>query len=224
MTHAAMSDNNQNSPDLSTTLLVGVLGGVLLSQRRQRPAGSLAILAGLGMIAYAARPLARRWVLRHGESRRRLRLKTTLEIKRPVTEVFAFCKDFANFPEIIGSLRRVIDYEDGRSHWEGYSLTGEIVEWDAVVTKYVPNAVIAWASVPASDVRTSGVIRFAAAASGGTRVTVELTYLPRPSGVSDALHALAAQPREQQIRADLAGASFYLESLPSATFTRGSAA
>jgi len=209
-----MPDSNHNVEELSARLAVGVVGGVLLAQESKRR-GALARLVGLGLVLGAAEPLLRRWLVRQGSARRRVRLRTTVEIARPVQEVFSFCKDFENFPRIIGSLRSVIDYQDGRSHWQGYTPSGDIVEWDVVVTKYVPNSVIAWSSVPQSDVTTTGVLRFAATPAGGTRLAIELTYVPADTGLSDALHAIATQPRQEQIRADIERAAFYIESLPS---------
>jgi uncharacterized membrane protein len=203
--------------------LGGALGGALLAQRGRRGVGAIAALIGVGLIGQAARPLLRNWVLRHGQARRRLRVRTTIHVARPVPEVFTFCKDFENFPRIIGSLRRITDFQDGRSHWEAYSPSGEVVEWDAVITKYVPNAVIGWSSVPSSNVATTGLIRFAASGDNSTRLTIELTYLPREAGFAEAMHALATRSREAQILGDLARASFYIESLPT-TRTRDSAA
>ena len=41
---------------------------------------------------------------------------------------------------------------DGRSHWCASTPAGRSLEWDTVTTKYVPNRVIAWQSVPGSPV------------------------------------------------------------------------
>jgi uncharacterized membrane protein len=196
------------------SLALGAIGGALVAQRRERRLGPLAAAIGVGMMLHAARPMLRDWVLRRGAARRRVRLRTTIEVARPVSEVFAFCKDFENFPRVIGSLRRVTDYQDGRSHWEAYSPTGDVVEWDAVVTKYVPNAVIGWTSVPSSRVTTTGVIRFAAAPDNRTRLTLDLTYFPQENRFAEALHAIASRPRQEQLLAELRRASFYIESLP----------
>jgi uncharacterized membrane protein len=199
---------------VAASLALGAIGGALIAQRRKRRLGPLAAAIGVGLIVYAARPLLRDWVLRRGGARRRIRLRTTIEIARPVNEVFAFCKDFENFARVIGSLRRVTDYQDGRSHWEAYSPTGEIVEWDAVVTKYVPNAVIGWTSVASSRVIMSGVIRFAATPNNSTRLTLDLTYVPQDNRLAEALKAMAVRPRTKQLLAELRRASFYVESLP----------
>ena len=97
-------------------------------------------------------------------------MTTSIEIERPVAEVFAFFKDSRTSRAIIGSVRSVLDYQDGRSHWELYTPSGAVVEWDAVVTKYVPNSVIAWESVVRSLVDSSGMVRLRRVSSARTRV------------------------------------------------------
>ena len=205
------------------TIALGAIGGALIAQRTRRRVGPIAALIGLGLIGQAARPLLRNWVLRRAAARRRVRLRTTIDVARPVSEVFAFCKDFENFTRVVGSLRRVTDFQDGRSHWEAYSPSGDVVEWDAVVTKYVPNAVIGWSSVPSSPVTTTGVIRFASNGDDKTRLTIDLTFLPRDGGLAEALRTLASRPRQEQLLGDIRRASFYIESLPTTT-TRVTAA
>jgi uncharacterized membrane protein len=103
------------------------------------------------MVAGAVTPAVLRWVRRAGAANRAVDMRMTLVVERPVAEVFEFCRDFANFPEIVDVLLSVEDFQDGRSHWAVRSPTGQAIEWDAIVTKYVPNSVIAWESVPRLD-------------------------------------------------------------------------
>jgi uncharacterized membrane protein len=161
-------------------------------------------------------PRAAGKLVRAGAARRRVRLRTTLILDKPVREVFDFCHDFENFQRIIQSLRRVVDYQDGRSHWEVISPGGEVLAWDAEVTKYVPNAVIAWRSVAGSVVDCKGLIRFGPAPNGRTRLQIEIDYDPGHTGFSDAIHALVDVPRQDQLNADLARANFYLRAQPRA--------
>jgi uncharacterized membrane protein len=195
--------------------LAGVGAALVVAGRRRGGASGLAAgLLGLGAVVHSLYPSVRRQLLRLGRERRVVHLQHTVFIDRPVRDVFEFCKDFENFPRIVGSLRRVVDYQDGRSHWEVATPAGRIVTWEAVVTKYVPSSVIAWSSVPGSKVASSGLVRFTPGDHGGTVVEVHLDYEPGATSLSDALRALIDVPREQQLRADLDRASFYLEALP----------
>lgn len=203
-------------------VLGALLGGALVGygQRRGGRWGALATFAGLGVLARAMGTPAVAGIRRAGEARRSVRLRTMVHVHRPVHDVFTFCKDFENFPRVVGSLRRVIDYQDGRSHWEVITPSGQPLEWDAVVTKYVPNAVIAWSSVPGSAVDTTGLLRFAPAEDGGTQLHVELTYTPHEMPLTEALLAIAAAPLQEQLERDLGRIGEYIEHAPPAARER----
>jgi uncharacterized membrane protein len=193
-----------------------ILAGVLFGYAEQRRGRSAfrARIAGAALLVSAFAPSLVRRVLRAGAARRRVHLRTTLELDRPVHDVFAFCRDFENFPRVIQSLHGVTDFQDGRSHWEVMSPGGEILAWDAQVTKYVPNVVIAWRSIPGSVVACNGLIRFAPTPSGGTRLQIQVEYDPRDTGLADAIRALFDVSRERQLEADLARANFYFTTQP----------
>jgi len=201
-----------NSNSLGTAVLGGAL--VVAGRKRGGALGLLAGLAGVGLIVQSAYEPLRRLVVRAGAARRSIHLRCSVGIDRPVHEVFEFCHDFENFPRIIGGLDRVIDYQDGRSHWIVAAPSGRTVEWDAVVTKYVPNSVIAWESIANSPVKSSGLVRFSPTGDGGTLLDVHIDYEPGTTTVDDALHALFDVPSEEQLRADLNRVSFYLASEP----------
>ncbi len=211
-----------NTPNRSTDTLellaLAALGGVLIgASGRQGRAGGIARLAGVGLIGLAARPLIARAITSAGARRRSLAFNTSIEIGRPVADVFAFFKDFENFPRVIGSVRSVIDHQDGRSHWEVYTPSGSVLAWDAVVTKYVPNSVIAWESVVRSLVESAGVARFTPLSPERTRVDLSLTHHPLQTTLKDAVRALLARHPSEQVHAHLDHIRFYLESLPAQT-------
>jgi uncharacterized membrane protein len=171
-------------------------------------------ILGLGLIAFAAQPLLEKRVQTAGAKRRRVSFKSVIDVARPVGEVFAFFKNFENFARVMGGIRSVIDYEDGRSRWEVYTPSGATIAWDAVVTKYVPNSVIAWASVPRSAVDTTGLVRFTPLAAGLTRLEIAFTYRPARTDLNDAVHSLLGPRPSRRLRADLEHARVYIESLP----------
>jgi uncharacterized membrane protein len=228
MNHALIKrPRRRNRPAVATPInpevgrvqldLIGVaaLGGLLLGvSRRHGRTSPMAHIAGLAMIAVAARPFVYAAIRRAGTKRRSVAVKSSIEIDRPVSDVFAFFKDFENFPRVIGSVRSVLDYQDGRSHWELYTPSGGIVEWDAVVNKYVPNSVIAWESVVRSLVDSSGVVRFTALSPTRTRVDLTVTHRPLQTSLKDAARALLAPHASTLIDRHLDRIRFYLESLP----------
>src|SRR4249919_3048818 len=81
--------------ELLDALAVAALGGILVGMsRRNSRAGTVARIAGLAMIGVAARPLISAAVRRAGARRRSVALTSSIEIARPVAEVFGFFKDF----------------------------------------------------------------------------------------------------------------------------------
>ena len=204
-----------SSTDLLDVLAVAAIGGVLIGiSRKDGRASALTRLAGVAMIGVAARPLVLAAVRTAGARRRSVAVASSIEINRPVHEVFAFFKDFENFPRVVGAVRSVSDYQDGRSHWEVYTPSGDVVEWDAVVTKYVPNSVIAWESVVKSLVESAGIVRFTPLSPTRTRVDVTFTHRPLQSSLKDAVRALFARQPADIIDRHLDRIRFYLESLP----------
>src|SRR5262245_61920898 len=105
----------------------GVIGGALvaIAERRRTAASAVAGVAGAGFILGALAPLIAERIISAGARRRRIVLQTTLIVDRPVRDVFAFCRDFENFPSVVSMLRSVVDHQDGRAHWEVKSPAGE---------------------------------------------------------------------------------------------------
>ena len=197
---------------ITEAIFAGTLFGYAAPRRGRGALAARAVGSALLVAAFA--PAFVRRLLRAGAARRRVHLHTTLELDRPVHEVFEFCRDFENFPRVIQSLHSVTDFQDGRSRWEVMSPRGEILSWDAQVTKYVPNVVIGWRSVPKSIVDCNGLIRFAPNATGGTELQIEIEYDPCHTGLSDAIRALFDVSRKEQLEADLARANFYITTRP----------
>jgi uncharacterized membrane protein len=203
-------------PDALYRLAAAGLGGMLLGLSADRRTGAILRVLGLGLIAFAAEPLLAQGVQTAGDKRRRVSFKSMLDIERPVADVFAFFKNFENFAHVTTGIRSVIDYEDGRSRWEVTTPSGRTLTWNAVVTKYVPNSVIAWESVPHSDVETTGLVRFTPLSPGRTRLELAITYRPTRTDLADAVHSLLAPRNTRRLRADLEQARHYIESLPAA--------
>jgi uncharacterized membrane protein len=211
---APVNDNTEPATHLEL-LAIAALGGVLIgTSGKNGRASALARVAGVALIGVAARPLIAAAVRSAGARRRTVAVTSSIEIARPVQEVFAFFKDFENFPRVIGSVRSVLDYQDGRSHWEIYTPSGAVVAWDAVVNKYVPNSVIAWESVVRSLVDSSGIVRFTSLSPTRTRVDLTITHRPLHTTLKDAVRALLAPHPTRVVDSHLDRIRFYLESLP----------
>lgn len=185
---------------------VGAMAGaalLVLGHRRGGRLGLAAELVGAGLVATALAPTVERWVLRSGSARRRISVRCELHVARSVADVFEFCRNFENFPRVMHAVESVTDFQDGRSHWVVRTAAGRQLEWNAMVTKYVPRSVIAWHSVPGSEVDTGGLIRFAAVGERETRLEIELTYRPCATDLREAVFALLEIAPARVIAAEL---------------------
>lgn len=180
--------------------------------KRWRTVVSAALIAG------AMTPTLLRWVRRTGAAHRAVNMRMTVVVPRPVHDVFEFCRDFENFPRLVNGLERVEDKQDGRSHWVVRAPSGAPIEWDATITKYVPNTVIGWESAAGAPVQAAGLMRFFPLSPQATRLDLSLTYLPRHTGLADAFSALLAGRNDKKLRESLAQAP---EALASDAATSG---
>jgi uncharacterized membrane protein len=102
--------------------------------------------------------------------------------------------------------------DDKRSRWVVQGPLGQPLEWQAEIINEHPERMIAWESLPGSEVRNAGSVWFEPNAQGGTRVKVALQYQP-PAGVVGATAAkLLGEAPDQQLSKDLGRLKELLES------------
>jgi uncharacterized membrane protein len=207
---APVQSDKSSSPWLGAAIGGGL---VLVGSRRRGALGTLVGLAGAGIVANAIAPVVGALLRNAGLARRTVNLHTTVIVDRPVREMFALCSNFENFPRVVGELSDVTDFDDGRSRWAIANASGELLEWDVIVTKYVPGQVIAWESVANSPVESTGVVRFAPEGPDRTRLDLTLRYRPASTSLGDAIRALVGPPRAPAVRAAMAKASDQLHQL-----------
>jgi uncharacterized membrane protein len=127
-----------------------------------------------------------------------------ITINRPVEEVYQFWRDLENLPRFMQHLEEVHVIGERRSHWVATAPAGRTVEWDAEIVSEQDNELIAWRSLPESDVRHAGTVRFRPApADRGTEVSVELDYEPPAGAVGAAAAKLFGEEPKQQLADDL---------------------
>ena len=153
---------------------------------------------------------------------RGVHVRESIRLEVPLPEIYGFWRRFENLPRFMTHLPLVTESSAGKSHWVALGPAGLAVEWDAEIINEVDNKLIAWRSLPGSDVVTAGSVNFDAARAGrSTQVTVHLQYAP-PAGKAGALIAsLFGREPTQTIREDLRHFKQLLEAgeIPRATAT-----
>ncbi len=176
----------------ATRLVAGIAGGVLLAQgiRARGIIGRSLSAVGIGLLTRAVSNTSPGQLVNLGVGASRgIGVEKTISVGAPVEQVWEVWSNFENFPQFMTHLREVRKLDEGRSHWVASGPAGVPIEWDAVVTEWVPQQFIAWASVEGSTIETSGQVRFRPTSSQSTEIDVRMEYSP-PAGAAG--HAIAA--------------------------------
>jgi uncharacterized membrane protein len=131
-----------------------------------------------------------------------IRVDDHLEIKRQPKDVYAIWRDLPRLPQIMSHLKSVTFTGANRSHWVADGPAGRTVEWDAEVINDIPGELIAWRSLPGSQVATAGSVHLTPTAEG-TALKVELQYDPPGGSVGWGIAKLLGNSFADDIRHDL---------------------
>jgi uncharacterized membrane protein len=132
-----------------------------------------------------------------------IQVTKSVSVLRSVEQVYAFWRDLQNLSRFMMHVEGVTTSGD-RSHWTVKGPAGKTVEWDAEIIEDRPDEVIAWRSLPGSQIANSGSVRFKrASADRGTEVHVSLKYEPPAGKAGAALAKLFGEEPTQQLTDDL---------------------
>lgn len=175
----------------ATRLLVGSIGSIMAVTGVRTPGipGKALSLLGMSLLARAASNLPPSRLIGLGPARRGIEVEKTISVAAPVDQVWELWSNFENFPRFMSHLREVRKIDEGRSHWVADGPAGVPVEWDAIVTDWVPSKFIGWTSVEGSAIDTAGQVRFQPISVNETQIDVHMSYRP-PAGAAG--HAVAS--------------------------------
>lgn len=108
-------------------------------------------------------------------------------IGRPQQELFQFWRNFENLARFMKDVKTINVLSEKKSHWEvqikSGPLKGRTAKWDAEITNERPGEMIAWRTLPDSEVEMTGAIWFSPAPFGrGTVVSLDMDIKP-PGGI-----------------------------------------
>ena len=182
--------------------VVGGVGSALVAYAaaRRDVFGTLFALAGTALVLRAATNLEAKRITGVGAGRRAVDLQKTIHVNAPVSTVFDFWANFDNFPHFMTHVREVRQTSiEGQSHWTVAGLANVPIEFDAVITRFAANQLIAWKTVEGAPVAHAGVVRFEPDGQG-TRVHIRFSYNP-PAG---AIASLLGEDPKSMMDDDLA--------------------
>jgi uncharacterized membrane protein len=196
----------------TTRLMMGAAGGAMMAYcaNRRDPTAVVIGTVGFGMLMRGATNMEVKRLVGAG-GRRGIDIQKTITLAAPIEEVFRFWASYENFPRFMANVREVRSTGDGSSHWKVAGPAGVPVEWDAVLTEFVPDEVIAWKSVPGAAIRQTGIVRFEPTRDGGTRIHIRMSYNPPAGALGHSLAALFGADPKHQMDEDLARMKTLLE-------------
>ena len=152
---------------------------------------------GSGLLARAATNVDVKSIVGMGAQCQGVRVHKAIHIDAPVERVFESWANFENFPQWMSHVRWVRDEGDNRYHWLVDGPAGVPIEWHSELLDVIENRQMAWRSVAGSMVDQSGRVLFEEE-NGGTRVQVELCYVPIAGAIGHVLaKAFGADPKSQ---------------------------
>jgi len=161
----------------------GLAGAALLVGGRGRASitASLARTAGAALLLRSVINQSWKHVVGLGADRRGIAVQKTITVAAPIDEVFALWSRLENFPRFMDHVKRIVADDSGHSHWEVDGPGGIRLGFDAQTTRFVPNRLIAWETVPHQIIEHRGSVHFESVADGGTRIHVQMRFNP-PAG------------------------------------------
>ncbi len=151
-----------------------------------------------------------------------VKVRVGITISRPRQEVYAFWRQLENLPRFMNHLTKVEQLEDGRSHWEAKGPLDQTVGWDAEIINEIPGELLAWKSVPGSDVDNAGSVHFNDSKEvEGTEVVVKLQYHPPAGAVGAWVARVFDSDPKQAVADDLERLKVLLESGAAVTEGKG---
>ncbi len=116
------------------------------------------------------------WTITHyatSRGSRVIRLEKTVQIGRPVEDVFKAWSDLEQLARSTALIESV-STSGNRSHWI-VNVAGKRIEWDAETEQFIPNQAIGWKSL--NGPKHSGRISFSPL-QNDTLVSVTMNYVP----------------------------------------------
>lgn len=217
------------SPAVANAAIYMALGGAMLllakTSRRHRLAAGLVLSAA--PLLY--RGLAGSWpetkashTKRALSGARGIHLRESVRLARPIADVYRYWRRLENLPRFMAHVDRVTMTSGTESHWVTRGPAGVSVEWDADVINDIENRLIAWRSLPGSDVVSAGSVHFDEVREGrATEVRVHLQYAPPAGRAGVLLASLFGHSPAFALREDLRRLKHLLEAgeIPRATAT-----
>ena len=171
-------------------------GSLALLGLSRRSKSGIAIAAAGGLLTYAG--------AKAGARQRELIARSSILLNCTPEQAYEFWSKFENLPLFMRHLESVTLLGETRSRWIAIGPLGKRVIWDAEIAFDRKDDVIAWRSLPDSELYVDGIVKFRnAPANRGTIITVVIVYQPPAGVIGGALSKLLGKDPSFMMRQDL---------------------
>ncbi len=125
----------------------------------------------------------------------------SVTVAAPVSEVYGPWAEPVRLPRYLRFVRSVDEVAPGVTHWV-VEVAGQPLEWDAEVIEQRENEVVAWRTLPGSQVGQSGSVHFREVAGRGTEVRLRLRFVP-PAAAGFAAARLLRRLEDRDVAEEL---------------------
>jgi uncharacterized membrane protein len=175
-------------------LMAGAALGVYGLTRRSK--AGLALLGGAAALAYAG--------IKANAGTRQFVARSSVIVNTNPEKAFQFWRQFENLPLFMHHLESVTVQDDRRSRWIALGPLGTRYRWDAEITTLRDNELIAWRSLPGSEISVEGVVEFRPARGDrGTLINAVIGYVPPAGVVGNAFAKVLGKDPNWLMRQDL---------------------
>ena len=176
------------------TLMAGA--GALIAYGISRRSKAGAAIAGVGgVLAYGA--------LRQASSEPR-QARAVFLVNAFPQQCYEMWRRFENLPRFMAHLKSVRTLGGNQSEWVALGPAQQEVRWTAELREDLPGRRIAWASLPGSDIDTSGSVNFREDPQGrGTFVSANVEYTAPGGPLGIAFATMMGKHPEFMVREDL---------------------
>lgn len=147
-----------------------------------------------------------------------INIRTSMNVKRPRHEVYAFWRRLENMPRFMKHLESVRSLDDRHSVWRAKGPAGlGTVEWKAEIVKDEPGELLGWSSLPDADIHNAGKVEFHDGPAGSTDLQIVITYRPPLREVGESISKLLNPLFHRMVREDVSNFKVFMETgqLPS---------
>ncbi|HSP82766.1 MAG TPA: SRPBCC family protein [Gillisia sp.] len=174
--------------------------GMLSGVNKNQVLTALGVVAGGALLYKGAKALTGSGKGRAYDKKAIVDINTTLKVRRPKEELYAYWRNLENLPNFMSHIEDVRELSDKKSEWTAEVPGGlGTIEWEAEIIWEQKDHSIAWRSLPDSEIENSGEVRFQDAGNGkSTIVEARISYRP-PAGQAGGLAAKLLNPAFKKV-------------------------